>query len=45
MGGGGGGGPPGPPALVLVDELAHRNAPGSRHERRWQDVMELLDAG
>jgi hypothetical protein len=33
------------PALVLVDELAHRNAPGSRHERRWQDVMELLDAG
>ncbi|MEG1679730.1 MAG: universal stress protein, partial [Stenotrophomonas sp.] len=33
------------PVLVLVDELAHRNAPGSRHERRWQDVMELLDAG
>ncbi|THJ32619.1 sensor histidine kinase KdpD [Lampropedia aestuarii] len=33
------------PAIVLVDELAHRNAPGSRHERRWQDVMELLDAG
>jgi len=33
------------PALALVDELAHRNAPGSRHERRWQDVMELLDAG
>jgi len=33
------------PALVLVDELAHRNAPGSRHERRWQGVMELLDAG
>ena len=33
------------PALVLVDELAHRNVPGSRHERRWQDVMELLDAG
>lgn len=33
------------PALVLVDELAHRNAPGSRHERRWQDVLELLDAG
>jgi len=33
------------PALVLVDELAHRNAPGSRHERRWQDVNDLLDAG
>jgi two-component system sensor histidine kinase KdpD len=33
------------PALVLVDELAHRNVPGSRHERRWQDVVELLDAG
>ncbi|KAF1700138.1 sensor histidine kinase [Pseudoxanthomonas kaohsiungensis] len=33
------------PAVVLVDELAHRNVPGSRHERRWQDVVELLDAG
>ena len=33
------------PALVLVDELAHRNAPGSRHAKRWQDVLELLDAG
>lgn len=33
------------PEVVLVDELAHRNAPGSRHERRWQDVDELLDAG
>ena len=33
------------PAVALVDELAHRNAPGSRHERRWQDVIELLDAG
>lgn len=33
------------PAVALVDELAHRNAPGSRHERRWQDVNELLDAG
>ncbi len=31
------------PALVLVDELAHTNAPGSRHEKRWQDVLELLD--
>lgn len=33
------------PAVVLVDELAHTNAPGSRHEKRWQDVHELLDAG
>ena len=33
------------PALVLVDELAHSNAPGSRHPKRWQDVHELLDAG
>lgn len=33
------------PGIVLVDELAHRNVPGSRHERRWQDVEELLDAG
>ncbi|HEY7653282.1 MAG TPA: sensor histidine kinase KdpD [Methylomirabilota bacterium] len=33
------------PALILVDELAHTNAPGSRHAKRWQDVLELLDAG
>jgi len=33
------------PKLVLVDELAHTNAPGSRHAKRWQDVLELLDAG
>lgn len=33
------------PKVALVDELAHRNAPGSRHERRWQDVIDLLDAG
>ncbi|MFI9415222.1 ATP-binding protein [Nocardia gamkensis] len=33
------------PAVVLVDELAHTNAPGSKHEKRWQDVAELLDAG
>ncbi|NLR76705.1 sensor histidine kinase [Leeia aquatica] len=33
------------PKVVVVDELAHRNAPGSRHERRWQDVVELMDAG
>ncbi|PAB33314.1 sensor histidine kinase [Pseudomonas savastanoi] len=33
------------PALVLVDELAHTNAPGSRHTKRWQDIQELLAAG
>jgi two-component system sensor histidine kinase KdpD len=33
------------PALILVDELAHTNAPGSRHPKRWQDVDELLGAG
>ncbi|WP_293777200.1 DUF4118 domain-containing protein [uncultured Oxalicibacterium sp.] len=33
------------PDLVLVDELAHSNAPGSRHPKRWQDVEELLEAG
>jgi two-component system, OmpR family, sensor histidine kinase KdpD len=33
------------PALVLVDELAHTNAADSRHAKRWQDVLELLDAG
>lgn len=33
------------PALVVVDELAHTNAPGSRHQKRWQDVEELLAAG
>ncbi len=33
------------PALILVDELAHTNAPGSRHAKRWQDVTELLAAG
>src|SRR5882762_6554776 len=33
------------PAYILVDELAHSNAEGSRHAKRWQDVMELLDAG
>jgi two-component system sensor histidine kinase KdpD len=33
------------PAILLVDELAHTNAPGSRHARRWQDVEELLAAG
>ncbi len=31
--------------LVLLDELAHSNAPGSRHPKRWQDVEELLDSG
>jgi two-component system, OmpR family, sensor histidine kinase KdpD len=33
------------PALLLVDELAHTNVPGSRHSKRWQDVEELLAAG
>ena len=33
------------PAVLLLDELAHSNAPGSRHPKRWQDVQELLDAG
>lgn len=33
------------PQLVLVDELAHTNAPGSRHAKRYQDVLELIDAG
>ncbi|QXC59792.1 sensor histidine kinase KdpD [Aquihabitans sp. G128] len=33
------------PEVVLVDELAHTNAPGSRHAKRWRDVQELLDAG
>src|SRR5262245_54852967 len=33
------------PTTALVDELAHTNAPGSVHEKRWQDVETLLDAG
>jgi two-component system, OmpR family, sensor histidine kinase KdpD len=34
------------PALVLIDELAHTNVPGSgRHEKRWEDVLEILEAG
>lgn len=33
------------PAIILVDELAHTNAPGCRHPKRWQDIHELLDAG
>lgn len=33
------------PEVALVDELAHTNAPGSRHTKRWQDVEDLLDAG
>ncbi len=34
-----------PDGLILLDELAHSNAPGSRHPKRWQDVEELLGAG
>jgi two-component system sensor histidine kinase KdpD len=33
------------PGLLLVDELAHTNAPGSRHHKRWEDVAELIEAG
>ncbi|MEP6826298.1 MAG: DUF4118 domain-containing protein, partial [Ramlibacter sp.] len=33
------------PQVLLVDELAHSNVPGSRHPKRWQDVQELLEAG
>jgi two-component system, OmpR family, sensor histidine kinase KdpD len=33
------------PKIILVDELAHTNAPGSRHPKRWQDVEELINAG
>lgn len=33
------------PTLILVDELAHTNVPGSRHKRRYQDIAELLSAG
>ncbi len=33
------------PELILVDELAHTNAPGMRHAKRWQDIAELLAAG
>jgi two-component system sensor histidine kinase KdpD len=33
------------PGVILVDELAHTNAPGSRHAKRWQDVEELVDTG
>src|SRR5262249_7254290 len=33
------------PALLVLDELPHTNAPGARHRKRWQDASELLDAG
>ena len=33
------------PQVLLLDELAHTNVPGGRHPKRWQDVVELLDAG
>src|SRR5581483_1630311 len=33
------------PTVAVVDELAHSNAPGMRHAKRWEDVLELLDAG
>ena len=33
------------PQLILVDEMAHTNAPGSRHKKRWQDIKELMNRG
>lgn len=33
------------PEVAIVDELAHTNVPGSKNEKRWQDVMDILDAG
>ena len=33
------------PEIVIIDELAHSNIPGSKNEKRWQDVLEVLDAG
>lgn len=33
------------PEVVLIDELAHTNVPGSKNEKRWQDVLDVLDAG
>lgn len=33
------------PEVVLIDELAHSNVPGSKNEKRWQDVLDVLDAG
>lgn len=33
------------PEVVIVDELAHTNIPGSKNEKRWQDVIDILDAG
>jgi len=33
------------PAVVIIDELAHTNIPGSKNEKRWQDVLDVLDAG
>src|SRR6201995_4868555 len=33
------------PEVVIIDELAHTNIEGSKNEKRWQDVMEILDAG
>lgn len=33
------------PGLILIDEMAHNNAPGLRHKKRWQDIKEVLDRG
>ena len=33
------------PEIVIVDELAHSNIPGSKHEKRWQDIIEIIESG
>ena len=33
------------PEVVMIDELAHSNIPGSKNEKRWQDVLDILEAG
>jgi two-component system sensor histidine kinase KdpD len=33
------------PEVVIIDELAHTNIPGSKNEKRWQDVLEVISAG
>ena len=33
------------PEVVIIDELAHTNIPGSKNEKRWQDVLDILEAG
>jgi two-component system sensor histidine kinase KdpD len=33
------------PDIVIVDEMAHSNIPGSKNEKRWQDVLDILESG